>query len=108
MKNQSVSDNPTEGRSVKSVSDNLTGGTIPLQEDSKTDQITLQNTETPIDTPYLTEDTIPPQEDSKTDQTTLGNMETPTDTLSSDKGPRTSKRKKKPRQPKVKIFYGER
>ena len=95
VKNKSVSDNPTEGISVKSVSDNLTGGTTPLQEDSKTDQITLENTETLIDTPNLTEDTIPLQEDSKTDQTTLENMETPTDTLSSDEGPRTSKRKEK-------------
>jgi hypothetical protein len=79
----------------KSVSDNLTGGTTPLQEDSKTDQITLENTEIPIDTPNLTEDSIPLQDDSKTEQTTLENMETPTDTLSSDEGPRTSKRKKK-------------
>ena len=63
VKSKSVSDNPTEGISVKSVSDNLTGGTIPLQEDSKTDQTTLENTETPIDTPNLTEDTIPLQED---------------------------------------------
>jgi len=63
MKSKSVSDNPTEGISVKSVSDNLTGGTIPLQEDSKTDPKKLENTETPIDTPNLTEDTIPLQED---------------------------------------------
>jgi len=104
VKNKSVSDNPTEGISVKSVSDNLTGGTTPLQEDSKTDQITLENTETPIDTPNLTEDTIPLQEDSKTDQTTLENMETPTDTLSSDEGPRTSKRKKKPPTTKSEDF----
>jgi hypothetical protein len=48
-----------------------------------------------IDTLNLTEDTIPLQKDSKTDQTTLENMETPTDTPSSDEGPRTSKRKKK-------------
>jgi hypothetical protein len=138
VKSKSVCDNPTEGISVKSVSDNLTGGTIPLQEDSKTDQTTLESTETPIDTPNLTEDTIPLQEDSKTDQTTLENMktpidtpnltedtiplqedfktdqttlenmETPTDTPSSDEGLRTSKRKKKPLKPKVKIFYGER
>jgi hypothetical protein len=32
---------------------------------------------TPIDNPNLTEDTFPLQEDSKTDQTTLENMETP-------------------------------
>jgi hypothetical protein len=79
VKNKSVSDNPIEGISVKSVSDNLTGGTTPLQEDSKTDQITLENTETPIDTSNLTEDTIPLQEDSKTDQITLENTETPID-----------------------------
>ena len=63
---KSVSDNLTEGISVKSVSDNPTEGTISLQEDSKTDQITLED------------------------------MEVPTATPSSDEGPRMSKRKKKP------------
>jgi hypothetical protein len=46
VKSKSVSDNPSEGISVKSVNDNLTGGTIPLQEDSKTDQIIFENMET--------------------------------------------------------------
>jgi hypothetical protein len=96
VKSKSVSDNPPEGISVKSVSDNLTGGTILLQEHSKTDLITLENTETLTDTPNPIEDTIPLQEDSKTDQTTLENMETPNDTSSSDEGPGTSKGKKKP------------
>jgi hypothetical protein len=41
--------------SVKSVSDNLTEGTIPLQEDSKTDQTTLKDMETPTATPSLVE-----------------------------------------------------
>jgi hypothetical protein len=66
VKSKSVSDNPIEGISVKSVSNNLTGGTIPLQEDSKTDQTTLENIETPTNTP------------------------------SSDERPRTFKKKKKP------------
>jgi exonuclease III len=71
-----VSDNLTEGISVKSVSDNLTEGTISLQEDSKTDQTTLEG------------------------------MEVPTATPSSDEGSRMSKRREKtPRQPKVKIFF---
>jgi hypothetical protein len=57
----------------------------------------------------LTEGTIPLQEDSKTYQTTSEDMETPTAIPSSDEGPRMSRRRKKnPRQPKVKIFYGER
>jgi hypothetical protein len=60
---------------VLKVSDNLTGDTIPLQEDSKTDQITLEN------------------------------METPTNTPSSDEGPRTSKRKKKPPTTKNENFF---
>jgi hypothetical protein len=51
---------------VKSVSDNPTEGTISLQEDSKTDQITLED------------------------------MEVSTATASSDRGPRIYKRKKKP------------
>jgi len=63
---KSVSDNLTEGISVKSVSDNPTEDTFSLQEDSKTDQITLED------------------------------MEVPTATPSSDEGPRMSKRKKKP------------
>ena len=40
--------------------------------------------------------TISLQEDSKTDQLTLEDMEVPTATPSSDAGPRMSKRKKKP------------
>jgi hypothetical protein len=57
----------------------------------------------------LTEGTIPLQEYSKTDQTTSEDMETPTAIPSSDEGSRMSRRKKKKtRQPKVKIFYGER
>jgi hypothetical protein len=43
----------------------------------------------------LIEDTIPLQEESKTDQTTLEDMEMPTATPSLDEGPRMSKRKKK-------------
>jgi hypothetical protein len=43
-------DNLTEGINVKSVSDNLTEGTIPLQKDSKTDQ-TSGDMETPTATP---------------------------------------------------------
>jgi hypothetical protein len=60
--------------SVKSVSDNLTEGTISLQENSKTDQTTLEN------------------------------MEVPTATPSSDEGPRMSKRKKKPLTTKSENF----
>jgi len=56
----------TEGISVESMSDNPTEGTIYLQEDSKIDQITLEN------------------------------MEVSTATPSSVEGPRMSKRKKKP------------
>jgi len=41
--------------SVKSVSDNLTEDTIPLQEESKTDQTTLEDTEMPTATPSLYE-----------------------------------------------------
>jgi hypothetical protein len=52
--------------SVKSLSDYPTEGTISLQEDSKTDQITLEDMEVQIATP------------------------------SSDEGPRMSKRKKPP------------
>jgi hypothetical protein len=37
--------------SIKSVSDNLTEGTIPLQEDSKTDQTTSENMKPPIAIP---------------------------------------------------------
>ena len=51
---------------VKSVSDNPTEGTISLQEDCKSDEITLED------------------------------MEVPTATLSSGEGPRMSKGKKKP------------
>ena len=43
-----------------------------------------------------TEDNISLQEDSKTDQTTLEDIEVPTATPSSDEGLRMSKRKKKP------------
>jgi hypothetical protein len=50
---------------LKSVNDNPTEGTISLQDDSKTDQITLEDTEVPTATP------------------------------SSNKGPSMSKRKKK-------------
>ena len=71
---KSVSDNLTEGISVKSVSDNPTEGTISLQEDSKTDQITLED------------------------------MEIPTATPSSDEGLRISKRKKKPPPTKSEDF----
>jgi len=60
--------------SVKSVSDNPTEGTISLQEDSKTDQITLED------------------------------MEVTTATPSSDEGPRMSKRKKKPPTTKSEDF----
>jgi len=70
----SVSDNLTEGISVKSVSDNPTEDTISLQEDSKTDQITVQD------------------------------MEVPNATPSSDEGLRTSKRKKKPPTTKSEDF----
>jgi hypothetical protein len=61
--------------SVKKVSDNPTEGTISLQEHSKTDQITLEG------------------------------MEVPTATPSSDKGPRMSKRKKKPPTTKSEDFF---
>ena len=63
------------GVSVKSVSDNPTEDTISLQEDSKTDQITLVD------------------------------MEVPTATPSSDEGPRMSKRKKKPPTTKSEDFF---
>ena len=54
-----------------------------------------------------TEHTISPQEDSKTDQTTLEDMEVPTATQSSDKGSRMSRRKKKPPTTKSEdFFYG--
>ena len=55
----------------------------------------------------LTEDNISLQEDSKTDQTTLEDMEVPTATPSSDEGPRMSERKKTPYNQKWRIFYGE-
>ena len=55
----------------------------------------------------LTEDSISLQKDSKTDQTALEDMEVPTATPSPDEGPRMSKRKKNPQQPRVKIFYCE-
>jgi hypothetical protein len=55
-----------------------------------------------------TEDSTSLQEDSKTVQKTIKDMEVPTTTQAPDEGLRLSKRNKKPRQPKVKIFYGER
>ena len=71
---KSVIDNLTEGISVESMSDNPTEGTIYLQEDSKIDQITLED------------------------------MEVPSATPSSDEWPRTSKRKKKPPTTKSEDF----
>jgi hypothetical protein len=71
---KSVSDNLTGGTSVKSVSDNPTEGTISLQEDSKTDQLTLEDMEVPIVAP------------------------------SPGEGPRMSKRKKKPLTTKSEDF----
>jgi hypothetical protein len=52
----------------------------------------------------LTEDKISLQNDSKTNQTALEDMEAPTATLSSDEGPRMSKRKKKPPSTKSEDF----
>jgi hypothetical protein len=52
---KSLSDNLTVGINVKSVSDNLTEGTIPLQKDSKTDQTTSEDMETPTATPFSDE-----------------------------------------------------
>jgi hypothetical protein len=52
----------------------------------------------------LTEDNISLQEDSKTDQTTLEDMEVSTATPSSDAVPRMSKRKKKPPTTKSEDF----
>jgi len=51
-----------------------------------------------------TEDNISLQEDSKTDQTTLEDIEVPTATPSSDEGLRMSKRKKKPPTTKSEDF----
>jgi hypothetical protein len=55
----------------------------------------------------LTEDNIYLQEDSKTDQTTLEDIEVTTANPFSDAGPRMSKRKKKPPTTKSKNFYGK-
>ena len=52
----------------------------------------------------LTVDNTSLQEDSKTDQTTLEDMEVSTATPSSDAGPRMSKRKKKPPTTKSEDF----
>ena len=52
-----------------------------------------------------TEDNISLQEDSKTDQATLEDIEVPTATPSSDEGPRMSKRKKKPPTTKSEDFF---
>ena len=52
----------------------------------------------------LTENTIPLQKDFNNDQTSLEDMEVPTATPSSDKGPRMSKRKRKPPTSKSEDF----